>query len=119
MPRAAVVRTPTTVLASVPTGTMAASAAAAVGPPSRGAGARIGTATPSASSCTCPGRYAYPCRRTSARAARSAAWSVIVLAVYRRSGSARIRSCRSRPPNASSTRPEEDACSGSRPAIRV
>ena len=61
----------------------------------------------------------WPSARTSASLRRSAAGSVIVSRVRGGRGPARICSCRSRSPKASSTSPEEEACSGRRPAIRV
>lgn len=80
---------------------------------------RTGTATPVASGCTCPSVTTWPSRRTRASRTRNRAGSVTVADVRRSRGAARTRSCWSGGAWASRTRPDDETCSGSRPAIRV
>ena len=114
MPWAAVLRAGIWARASSSLGTITASAATTAPEPDR-----TGTAIPQASGWMNPGQNATPSRRTWSRVARNRAGVPMVAAVNVCSGPARVRYCRSAPACASSTSPEDDACSGSRPAIRV
>lgn len=80
------------------------------------AGSRMGTATPVTSWWMLPASSAYPCRRTSASAALNSEAVLIVLSVNTSSGPLIIRSCWINGAKASKSNPDDEACSGSRPA---
>jgi hypothetical protein len=89
---------------------------AAAQPPS---GPYTGAPTEYASSSICRSLNETPVLRTSARTRRSAAGSVIVCGVNRRSRPASTVSCTAGGANASSTSPTPVACSGQCAPIRV